>query len=421
MNRRLFGLLLATCALLSACGTAGSLPNDPGGYRVFLIEGYDNAGGRIAVRDSGTGKLLRVLPAGSPARDWSRFYTVTQAAGSAELVALDPATGNTVSRMQIPVGYTLPNPGFQGSSIGLSPNDRWIALQGPKSYANGKPSTSFLIARSSLAEVSKVVSVPGDMTFDALSNDGRNLYLIESMAADGRYQVRLYDMGRQSLAVQPVADKREPTEPMNGVRGDSVSAPSANYVFTVYARNEGPFIHALPLDQPLAWCIDLPTTRPASWDEQFRWSLTLSSDDSKLYAVNGATGMIAEMTSATLPKVSRTGRLPVNSNTSRIGFQTATASGLAIGGVALSGDNRVLFALAPSGILAIDAATLKLRAHYLDDQEIASIRMSSDGKWLFAADAAGKLLRINPQTGAVAGQVAGVQNPWAVLWVASKP
>jgi hypothetical protein len=77
--------------------------------------------------------------------------------------------------------------------------------------------------------------------------------------------------------------------------------------------------------------------------------------------------------------------------------------------------------LAPSGILAIDAATLKLRAHYLDDQEIASIRMSSDGKWLFAADAAGKLLRINPQTGAVAGQVAGVQNPWAVLWVASKP
>jgi hypothetical protein len=84
-------------------------------------------------------------------------------------------------------------------------------------------------------------------------------------------------------------------------------------------------------------------------------------------------------------------------------------------------DGSTLYALAGTGIVAVDTSTLKVGARYLEDSEIVSIRLSADGKWLYAADpGANKLLQLNPQTGAVAGEVKGVDHPWAILGVALK-
>jgi sugar lactone lactonase YvrE len=45
-----------------------------------------------------------------------------------------------------------------------------------------------------------------------------------------------------------------------------------------------------------------------------------------------------------------------------------------------------------------------------------TMRMSSDGKWLYVAEAGENFLwQIDPITGAVA-EVKGVTNPWALLW-----
>jgi hypothetical protein len=417
VSHRLVTLLLVSSALLTACGSSGP-PRAATGYRLFLEEGLDNAGARITVRQSGSSEMERVLPAGTPAQDWSRYYTITHLNGSSQLAALEPASGRTLAQREVPAGYALPGLGFQGPSIGLSPNGRWIALAGSKTVAEGKSYTSFLVGASSLDQSFKALRVPGDMMFDALSNDGRHLYLVETMGEQGHYRVRLYDVASQSLAAQPVVDKREPAEPMNGIRGDSLPAAAANYVFTVYARNEGPFIHALPLDQPVAWCIDLPTTHAGNWDEQFQWSLVTNSDDSRLYAVNPASGLIAEMSTRNLPKVNRTAQVALNSKSGgEGGVLTAEAKGLAIGGAAVSSDGRTLFALGSTGIVAIDTQSLKMRARYLDGEDIVSIRLSGDGKWLYAADSgANKILQINPQTGALAGEVTGVDHPWAVLF-----
>jgi DNA-binding beta-propeller fold protein YncE len=278
------------------------------------------------------------------------------------------------------------------------------------------------VGSSSLAGSFKTISVKGDFVFDAISNDGKSLYLIQRMGDPNHYQVRLYDVSTSFLAPQPVVDKREPNEPMNGIRGDSVADPAGTHVYTVYVREAGPFIHALPLGQPIAWCIDLPSKNPRNLELQFHWALAISPDGSTLYAANAAAGTVAVMTTGQPPKIVRTGAVALSHTGDLLaGFVTkADAKGPIIGGAALSPDGRTLYSFADKGVVAIDTATLKVRARYLDPWMPDTMRMSSDGKWLYVAESSeSKFWQIDPITGAVS-EVKGVTNPWALLWAQPK-
>jgi len=416
MNRRLLGLLIIALAGLTACGRYASAPPAAAGYRLFLEQGY-NGTDQVTVLDSGTGTVERQLPLGTPAPDWSRYYVVTQMTGSERLSALDPASGRTLGQISIAAGFQLPSLGFTGPSAGLSPNGQWLVL----TRQSGSVSR-FLVGSSSLSQAFTTVQLQGDFSFDAISNDGQSMYLIQKMGDPNHYQVRLYDLGTQSLAVQPVADKREPREPMNGIRGDSVADPTGKYVFTVYARDNGPFIHALPLGQPVAWCLDLPAKSASDIEEQFHWSLVSNRDGSLVYAVNGSSGFIAEIAPDNLPSLRRTVPVAMNASSGLIGglVTNADAKGALIGGSALSPDGRTLFALGDTGIVVIDVGTLKVRSRILTGDVIESIRLSADGHWLYAAGGASGIWQINPATGAVAGQVKGGSATWALLWAAAK-
>jgi hypothetical protein len=280
----------------------------------------------------------------------------------------------------------------------------------------------FLVGSSSLSQAFTTVQLQGDFSFDAISNDGKSLYLIQKMGDPNHYQVRLYDLGTQSLAAQPVADKREPREPMNGIRGDSVADPTGKYVFTVYARNNGPFIHALPLGQPVAWCLDLPAKSASDIEEQFHWSLVSNRDGSLVYAVNGSSGFIAEIAPDNLPSLRRSVHVAMNASSGLLGglVTNADAKGALIGGSALSPDGRTLFALGDTGIVVIDVGTLKVRSRILTGDVIESIRLGADGHWLYAAGGASGIWQINPATAAVAGQVKGGSATWALLWAEPK-
>src|SRR5205814_9046039 len=91
MSRRLIALLILTVTILTACGRVQSIRPASAGYLLFLEEGYSNGGQQITVRDSATGNIVRQLPIGTAAPDWSRYYTVTQLSGSARLSAIHPA------------------------------------------------------------------------------------------------------------------------------------------------------------------------------------------------------------------------------------------------------------------------------------------------------------------------------------------
>ncbi|HVH65788.1 MAG TPA: hypothetical protein VM674_07090, partial [Candidatus Acidoferrum sp.] len=283
----------------------------------------------------------------------------------------------------------------------------------------GQPVSTFLVGATSLDRPFTTIRLSGDFVFDALSDHGQSLYLIQRLDGRGHYQVRLYDVGSQVLTPQPVVDKREPNEPMNGIRGDSVATTQSAYVFTVYARQAGPFIHALPLGQPFAWCLDLPSAGNPNLEEQFHWSLAISRDGSRLYAVNGANGLVSAIDATSQPPRVRNGKIALASGLPLPAFLVtdADAKGALIGGAALSRDERTIFAVTPSGVAAIDSSTLEVRARYLDGHSIASITVSTDGKWLYAGDTGADVVwQIDAQSGRVAGEIKDVINPWAILW-----
>jgi hypothetical protein len=425
MTKRLIALLILTVSILTACGRASVTHPAAAGYLIFLEGGFSNGTETVKVLDSGTGAVVRDLPIGTPASDWSRYYIVSQPSGSAQLKAIDPASGRTIAQTTIPAGYTLPNIAFQGPTAGLSPNGQWLALSSQGHSSGGAVTTNFLVGSSALTDSFKTIRVNGDFVFDALSNDGKSLYLVQKMKDANHYQVRLYDVSAGLLAPQPVVDKREPNEPMNGIRGDSVADPTGNYVYTVYIRDAGPFIHALPLDQPIAWCVDLPpSTHANDIERQFHWALALGNG--RIYAVNASLKTVAVMMPGQPPTIVRTSSVallppPLAGEGRGLSLVTnAEAKGPQIGGAALSEDGRTLFTFGETGVLAIDTATLKVRARYLDPWMPDTMRLSSDGKWLYVAESsANKLWQIDPATGAVA-EVTGGTRAWALLWAQPK-
>jgi hypothetical protein len=95
---------------------------------------------------------------------------------------------------------------------------------------------------------------------------------------------------------------------------------------------------------------------------------------------------------------------------------SADAKGPQIGGAALAADGRTLFTFGETGVLAVDTASLKVSAHFLDPWRPDTMRLSSDGKWLYVAEASeNKLWQVDPVTGAVA-EVKGTTHAWALLW-----
>lgn len=412
--KRSFAVILASVAALAcACGQAATARPSSDTYRIVVAEGF-GSGPQLAVRDWPSGKLERELPIGVAAPDWSRYYSVDYSSGKNALVAIDPRSGRQLGQVAIPVGYGLPDMNYPRLPGGLSPNGSWIAL-------STLQQNSFLVGATTFQAPFKAVSVHGSFLFDALSDDGRSLYLSEQLGDAGHYQIRLVDMTTGKLALQPVVDKREATEPMNGIRGDSVAAPNAGYVFTVYARDNGPFIHALPLGQPFAWCLDLPSGGSSNLEDQFHWSLATRSDGSSLYAVNGTTGMITQMVPDRLPNVGRSMKFdPSAAGTSSSAWAPVVdvdAKGAPVGGASLSPDGQTLYAVGETGVVAIDTSTLNVRRRYLAGTSLISIRSSPDGDWLFAASSGtDRIYRLNVRTGQEA-HISGMPNPWAILWV----
>ncbi|HXM52756.1 MAG TPA: hypothetical protein VN913_05690, partial [Candidatus Binatus sp.] len=189
MSRRLIALLILTFAILTACGRANATHPAAAGYLIFLEGGFSNSGETVKVLDSGTGTVVRELPIGTPASDWSRYYIVTDLTGSANLKAIDPASGRTIAQTTIPAGYSLPNIAFRGPTAGLSPNGQWLALTSQGHGTGGVMTTNFLVGPSALTDSFKTIRVNGDFVFDALSNDGKSLYLIQKMIDPNHYRV----------------------------------------------------------------------------------------------------------------------------------------------------------------------------------------------------------------------------------------
>ncbi len=132
-----------------------------------------------------------------------------------------------------------------------------------------------------------MVTLKGDFSFDAISPDGRLLYLVQYLSPRDptRYLVRLYDLRAGRLLPEPIIDPREVGDVMRGTPITRASSPDGRWAYTLYdGAGAHPFIHALDTTGRTARCIDLHGLM--GFDGLFELRLDSSPDGGTLSVVH---------------------------------------------------------------------------------------------------------------------------------------
>jgi hypothetical protein len=407
-------LLVATMLVLAGCGSGPAAGQNAHAYRLY-VEGLGS--GVEVVTTSPTGRVA--LPSGFLTADGSQLYSsggqvFGGAAGPGGVTVVntfDGRTGDLARRIQAPGTWT-----WDGG--GTSPDGRWLVLAGSPPAKPG----SFLVLDTGPSGEHYAVSLGGPFNFDAISNDGSKLYLIQNLAGTA-YNVRLYNVFAGSLRSDPVFVKSNTTEAMNGYKITAVADPTGHMLYSLYGRNDGqpPFVHALDLEGGYALCIDLPAITAMTLAYlnagTSGWALTLDSGHHTLYATSSAGQVVAIDTngnnvtsSASLAPPPASSWLPsflVDAQAK--GFDSAPAAS------AIDPTGRWLYVAWGSGYLTVD--TRSLRAVALQDRGdvLSSLATSPDGLHLFGVAGFGALADLDPQTGKRQATIAGVGQPWRIL------
>lgn len=382
-------LCAAVAALLvAACGSAIVPPVNSGGYKL-----YEAASTRdsqlVAVIDTRSHSIERTLPWGILAG--THLYSVT----TNTLTDVDARTGSVSRTLRLPGSFQLPDGTVTGVPGGLSQDGRWLVLE--SATGQDKAASHLLIVDASRMKVVVPVDLAGSFQFDAISNDDQRLYLVEYLSG-ANYRVRVYNVLSGHLESYIVVDKSNPSESMTGIRLSGVPSPDGQWLYSVYARpHQGAFIHALNLNQPYAFCLELPGSGYESSSDEFHWSLALSADGSRLFAANGAKGIVAEVKTDTdnTPSVVRIARVDMAAASSGPFVQDVEAKELSIGGAVLSPDARTLVITGKTGLVWLDTATLRARSRQLTNWTVWSVGLSPDGSTVYALNDAATIAEIS--------------------------
>jgi YVTN family beta-propeller protein len=373
------------------------------------------------------GDLLRSIGRAVASPDGSVYYAL-EGSSPTRLRWTDAKTGRPITQLTLPGDYAFANEATPAPT-GFSPNGRWLVLVG----ATGAQS-SFAIIDTSLVRLAAFAEVPGPFTYDAISDDGSSLYLIERITPEAArdlpgvnaaygYRVRVYDVPAGKMSETLVVDVKLAAQTdgnnaetrldgiMTGIYQSSVPSRDGRWNFSFYYNpNRGPFIHVLHLDSRSAFCIlDLPLVS-GGYEKRLGWSLALTPSGKTLYAVNGPLGLVSVIDATTL-KVDRTatvGGLPAPATTIE---STSDAT--------LSQDARKLYFTAERGVALVDTSDFSLRGLFLGDRVITSVSLSQDGRRLYALAAGGTVLMIDATTGRELGQIP-TQGAVALLRIAAR-
>jgi hypothetical protein len=203
--------------------------------------------------------------AGVSAPGSSLAYIAVRAGHDTVLQRVRRADGVVERSRLIRGSYGVPGAAYDGSNTGLSFNEHTLVLAAIRERSTN---TRLLTLDARALRPRAQIVLPGHMTVDAISPDGRWLYLIRYRSVrNNRYDVLAYDLARRHLLRTPIVDPREPDEKMQGFPLTRTVSADGRWAYTLYANPEGePFIHALDTERRTAACIDLDdlTTEDAS-------------------------------------------------------------------------------------------------------------------------------------------------------------
>ena len=182
-----------------------------------------------------------------------RFVT-TYLPGQTKVRALSTRTGRVLRSATIPGAYGVPVVTHDGSTGGASADGGTLVL------ADRTGASRFAILDAKTLRVRKTFELPGAFSYDAISPNGRIVFLIEYRTTGdaASYRVRAYDAARARLFKQVVVAKGE-AGPMEGDAVTRAESADGAWAYTLYGRTEGEaFVHALSTANRFAVCIDLP-------------------------------------------------------------------------------------------------------------------------------------------------------------------
>jgi YVTN family beta-propeller protein len=405
--RRTIGLAPAILVLASCAAQVSGPPQSAATDELVV-----RTSSAVQVWDA-KGDLVRSLGRAVASPDGSVYYALEGSAPTT-LRWTDAKTGRPITQLTLPGAYAFASESGPAPA-GFSPNGRWLVLTGEFGAKS-----SFAIVDTSLVRLAAFAEIPGPFTYDAISDDGTSLYLIERISPEAAkelpgvnaaygYRVRVYDVPAGKMSETLVVDVKLASQTegnnaetridgiMSGIYQSSVPSRDGRWNFSFYYNpSRGPFIHVLHLDSRSAFCIlDLPLVA-GGFEKRLGWSLALTPSGKTLYAVNGPLGLVSVIDATTL-KVGRTATvpgLPVPATT----IESASSS-------TLSRDARKLYFTADRGVALVDTSDFSLRGFFLGDRVITSISLSQDGRRLYALSSDGTVWMLDAASGRQLGQI----------------
>lgn len=194
---------------------------------------------------------------GIPTSDGTLRYVTVGVPGHTELEAIQ--TRNGIIRRRLDLIGSWGMPWLPTGSAGLSHDGRTLVLA---STNYGSPS-KFLVLDPRTMALRTWVVLKGTFSYDALSPDGRRLYLIQYTQAKygdlSHYIVRGYDLEQNRLLPGRIADRTQKSWVMDGYPMTRTSSADGRWEYTLYQNPGGyPFIHALDTVRGVAHCVGLP-------------------------------------------------------------------------------------------------------------------------------------------------------------------
>ena len=218
------------------------------------------AGPSLPALDGGTGLT-------APGADVTYLTRLAASTTSLQL----RAHGHTIRRVTLAGGWGIQLATLGGTLTGLSPKGRVLVLS-DNVHPDGslRARSRFAVIDTRTLTLTQTIRLRGDFSVDALSPDGRLLYLIHHIPSIDatKYQVQAYDLHDHRLLPGVIADKRQAGWIMAGYPITRTTTRSGSWVYTLYSQTDNyPFIHALDTAHHVAVCVGLP----AKWTTDSAW------------------------------------------------------------------------------------------------------------------------------------------------------
>jgi hypothetical protein len=371
--KRLLPLALLSLLIVPAHASGDGCPPETCGIQSTAVPGSPVLAlhplGGLAVYDVRTGHQRFRAGYGLQSADGRVFYTAANSRRATVVRRRSLLTGAVEAHWRL-----APRLGLGA----VSADGRYVALFDARS---SRHRTGFLLLDTGLGK-RRPIALPGRFQAEAVSRDGRRLFVIQYLQHG--YRVRLYDLARGALQPGELRPRDE-DEPMRGFPSYAIGAPDGRWLLTLYIKPQDheSFVHALDLRRAVAYCIDLPGHGSAN--KLAKYALSLSPDSRTLVAANPVLGLLAAIDLRTLelaPTIHFPGS-PENGNYVNAAFSPR-------------GDLVYFGGL--HGLRAYDVRARRVRGPYVIGR-IGGFAFTPDGRKLMVIRAGGGVLWLDAATG----------------------